>query len=185
MSLSKDPDLKKAVLLLPQKEKDKLLIRLINKDKLLIKQLHFQLLEDEQDLEERTESLRRQFLQHMEQAVGYINNQLHTRNIKRLHTELRAYSGFINEYAYITKNVFNEAQLRLLLINKSFELFPDLFRYDPQGRNQKLLKYQAGRIKLLQAKFEKLHPDLQFDLAEGMEAMENHIGNSALSLTKD
>jgi DNA repair exonuclease SbcCD ATPase subunit len=60
MSLHQDAELKKAVLDLPQKEKDKLLVRLISKDKMLIKQLHFQLLENAEDLEERIEKLRKQ-----------------------------------------------------------------------------------------------------------------------------
>ena len=42
MSLHKDPELKEAVLNLPEKEKDKLLVRLIGKDTMLMKQLHFQ-----------------------------------------------------------------------------------------------------------------------------------------------
>lgn len=181
MSLSKDPELKKAILALPQKEKDKLLTRLINKDKLLIKQLHFQLLENEDDLNNRTSNLSQLLHRSMDNAVGYIYSSPYPKNYKRLTAEMRSYSGLINEYAYITKNIFNELQLRLLVINKSFELFPKLFQNDPYGNNNNLLKHQAGKIKMVMTKLQKLHPDLQFDLAEAYETMQGHIANSALS----
>lgn len=58
MSIHKQPELKDAVLNLSQKEKDKLLVRLVSKDKMLMKQLHFQLLENNDDLEDRIESLK-------------------------------------------------------------------------------------------------------------------------------
>ena len=50
MNLKQVPELKNAILDLPSKEKDKLLLRLINKDETLVEHLHFQLLEDENDL---------------------------------------------------------------------------------------------------------------------------------------
>ena len=40
-----EQDLEDAIINLPSKEKNKLLIRLINKDKVLVEQLHFKLLE--------------------------------------------------------------------------------------------------------------------------------------------
>ena len=57
LRLSQIDELKEAIIRLPQKEKDKLLIRLINKDQMLIKQLHFQLLENENDLWDRHREL--------------------------------------------------------------------------------------------------------------------------------
>lgn len=169
MSVNAYPELKKAIVSLPQKEKDKLLIRLINKDKLLVKQLHFQLLENEEDLKARTEELEALLLQSFEKATNYIHDKPHPRNHKRLIAELRAYSGHINEYAYITKHLANEIQLRLLVLNRCFELYPQLFQQDYSGGNKKLLAYQANRIKYTWTKFLKLHEDLRFDFSDSMD----------------
>ena len=57
MNLKDVPELKSAILDLPIKEKDKLLLRLINKDETLVEHLHFQLLEDENDLIDRTKKV--------------------------------------------------------------------------------------------------------------------------------
>ena len=46
MKLSEHKELKKEILALPVKEKDKLLLRLVAKDKVLTEHLHFLLLED-------------------------------------------------------------------------------------------------------------------------------------------
>ena len=53
MLLKEHKDLKQAIVNLPPKEKDKLLLRLIAKDKVLTEHLHFKLLENEQDLNAR------------------------------------------------------------------------------------------------------------------------------------
>ena len=52
------PELKQAIIDLPDKEKNQLLIRLINKDQILIEHLHFKLLEDDFDLIKRYEDLK-------------------------------------------------------------------------------------------------------------------------------
>jgi predicted component of type VI protein secretion system len=57
MLLSEHKDLKLAIRSLPEKEKDKLLLRLVAKDKVLTEHLHFKLLENEQDLSDRCEAL--------------------------------------------------------------------------------------------------------------------------------
>ncbi len=57
MLLSEHKDLKMEIRSLPEKEKDKLLLRLIAKDKVLTEHLHFKLLEDESDLGARHDKL--------------------------------------------------------------------------------------------------------------------------------
>lgn len=69
MNLKQVPELKNAILDLPSKEKDKILLRLINKDETLVEHLHFQLLEDENDLIDRVniiyEKIDNQFKKHI------------------------------------------------------------------------------------------------------------------------
>src|SRR5690606_31652343 len=127
MRVNQQPALKRAILDLPQAEKDKLLVRLINKDQLLIKQLHFQLLEDESDLDERTEEVLGKLLQLVERTAGYIPDVFQSRNADSLMGELKYGSGLINEHAAITKDKMSEVRLRLFLVSQSFARFGQLF----------------------------------------------------------
>ena len=166
MKLNQQPALKKAILNLPQAEKDKLLVRLINKDSMLTKQLHFQLLEDEFDLEERTEELLRQLQQLIDRAAGYIPNTNQSRNADHLMGELKYGSGMINEHAAITKDKMSEVRCRLWLVSQSFARFGQLFGEHLYQRNDRLLNYQTGRLKYILGKYEKLHEDLQFEFRD-------------------
>lgn len=166
MSLNKDPELKKAVLSLPQTEKDKLLVRLVGKDRMLLKQLRFRLLEDEIDLEERIAAVQSQLEQLFGRLRGYIGQTNEYHNAQLLAGELRYASGIINEHATITNHKMSEIQLRLFLISQSFLHFGRLFGQHPYGHNRKLLEYQAGRVKYILGKYEKLHEDLQFEFRD-------------------
>src|SRR5690606_23698266 len=166
MRLNQQPELKRAILDLPQAEKDKLLVRLINKDRMLIKQLHFQLLEDEGDLDERTAALFDKLQQLIERAAGYIPNVNHARNADNLMGELKYGSGLINEHASITKDKMSEIRLRLLLVSESFAHFGNLFEEHLYRHNERLLKYQTGRLKYILGKYDKLHEDLQFEFQD-------------------
>lgn len=166
MKLNQQPALKKAILNLPQAEKDKLLMRLINKDSMLTRQLHFQLLEDEFDLEERTEALLRQLQQLIDRTAGYIPNTNQSRNADHLMGELKYGSGMINEHAAITKDKMSEVQCRLWLVSQSFARFGQLFGEHLYQRNDRLLNYQTGRLKYILGKYEKLHEDLQFEFRD-------------------
>src|SRR3546814_624457 len=166
MKLNQQPELKNAILELPQAEKDKLLLRLINKDAMLIKQLHFQLLEDEDDLDRRTEELLGKLRQLIDRATGYIPNTNQFRNADNLMGELKYGSGLINEHAAITKDKMSEVRCRLLLVSQSFAHFDELFEEHLYQRNDRLLKYQASRVKYILGKYDKLHEDLQFEFRD-------------------
>lgn len=173
MSLHKDPSLKNAVLSLPQKEKDKLLVRLINKDKMLIKQLHFQLLEDEHDLENRIHKLKNTLYELFEDTmyIYKIKNQSSFQHYKSLNSLMRDASGIINEHEKVTKDKFSEVECRIFILKEAFRRYPTLFNESLSTTAFKLHKYTNLRIKATMAKYEKLHEDLRFDLKEDMEAV--------------
>lgn len=166
MSLHKDPELKEAVLQLPPKEKDKLLVRLISKDKMLIKQLHYQLLEDEYDLADRITALRERLNNLFSPARSGIQNIAMYSNYKSLTALLRQASGMINEHEKITKDKYSEVEFRLLILGLAFEHHPILFQKSYVSISDKLHRYVAARIKSTFNKYDKLHEDLQFDLKE-------------------
>src|SRR5690606_21645841 len=91
-----NPDLKEAILRLPEKEKDKLLMRLIRKDLTLVNQLQFQLLEDQGDLEDR----RKKTLRNIDAAIERIERIKNYKHFtpRDLLLELRFVSGFVNEH---------------------------------------------------------------------------------------
>lgn len=166
MSLHKDPELKEAVLNLSPREKDKLLIRLISKDKMLIKQLHFQLLEDDDDLIQRVNTLRDKLIEMLESGRSGIKNTATFSNYRALTSLLRQMSGLINEHEKITKDKFSEVEFRLLIINNAFKNYPILFQKSYIAAADKLHKYVIARLKTTLSKYDKLHEDLQFDLRE-------------------
>lgn len=173
MSLHKDPKLKAAVLDLPQKEKDKLLVRLVSKDKMLMKQLHFQLLEDELDLEQRIESLREKLERMFDTTVERydIQNTPNTHYYRNLNNLMRVASGLVNEHEKVTKDKLSEVEFRIFILNAAFENFPRLFEPSSFTTAFKMQQYVVMRVRATANKYAKLHEDLRFDLRENMGAM--------------
>lgn len=173
MSLHKDPELKEAVLGLSQKEKDKLLVRLINKDKMLLKQLHFQLLESEYDLEIRINKLREELKDLFDPSLSGIRNVAMYSHYRGLNALIRQASGMINEHEKVTKDKFSEVEFRLLILSQSFRFYDKLFFPSHISASDKLRNYAAARLKTSFSKYDKLHEDLQFDLQEEVSFLQD------------
>lgn len=171
MSLHKDPELKSAVLNLSQKEKDKLLVRLIGKDKMLLKQLHYQLLENKDDLENRIELLKTKLENIFRDTSNKLSNTGVFSNYKGLNNILRQASGLINEHEKITKDKFSAAESRLYLLTEAYHLYPRLYEKSPLQVAEKLQKYISARIKVTLNSISGLHEDLQFDLQEAIDTV--------------
>ncbi|MDR0264938.1 MAG: hypothetical protein LBJ04_17100 [Sphingobacterium sp.] len=180
MSLHQDAELKKAVLDLPQKEKDKLLVRLISKDKMLIKQLHFQLLENEYDLEDRIEKLRQQLAQLFDIGLSQIANTPHHSNFIALSKLVKQASGLVNEHEKVTKDKNSEVEFRCYILKRAIADYDRLFDSSYQSAAHKLHKYITGRIKHAVGKFSKLHEDFQFDYREDFQNTLDAFGNTTL-----
>jgi hypothetical protein len=172
------PELKNSILQLPEKEKDKLLLRLIRKDRTLIQQLHFQLLEDQIDLEERRERT----LKFVNLEIDRMERQLGAHkyyNPRDLLLDLRSMSGIVNQHSLITKDKLGEIELRLHIISLTFHHAGKFFEYANHA-NEKLLAYCIGRIKNVFASFDKLHEDLQYDYTEKLNEVLGFAYSSAL-----
>lgn len=169
MSLYKNEELKEAVLNLPPREKDKLLIRLINKDKLLIKQLHYRLLENEEDLSRRIETLKNNLNKLANKDYFEIENSLKTSNINNQISLLRQQNMLINEHEKVTKDVFSAVECRLLTLETAFTNNAILFQRTELNSTIKLRKYISTQLRITFNKFDKLHEDLQFDLKDSYE----------------
>ncbi|MFZ4262424.1 hypothetical protein ACFRAE_10285 [Sphingobacterium sp. HJSM2_6] len=169
MSLHKNAALKEAVLNLSNKEKDKLLVRLINKDKMLLKQLHFELLEDESDLENRILDLKANLEAVFDNGKSQIKNIPLFSNYRELTRLIRTASGLVNEHEKVTKDKFSVVECRLMILQEAFEQYASLFKPASLTPGFKLQQYVKGRIKNALSSYEKLHEDLQFDLKDPME----------------
>lgn len=180
MSIHQDPELKKAVLNLPLKDKDKLLLRLISKDKMLIKQLHFQLLEGESDLEERIEHLRKNLQQLFDLGESQVFNTPSLSNFIGLSKLIKQASGMVNEHEKITKHKLSEVEFRIYILERAIINYPNLLSSSYQSAAHKLQKYLAGRIKHAVSKYEKIHEDYQFDFRDNFQKVLDTANNTAV-----
>ena len=166
MKLSEHKALKAEIISLPQKEKDKLLLRLVAKDKVLTEHLHFLLLEDEVNLKERVAYLKEDILL----------AEQHLRDFKSVSSKdvmltMRKLLKAINHFLKVTKANFEDVELRIFLFNhlpakgktRSFSLAKN---YD-----QLLAAFFVKSIIATLKKFDKLHEDLQFDLREDINKL--------------
>lgn len=166
MKLSDHKELKKEIIALSPKEKDKLLLRLIAKDKVLTEHLHFTLLEDSSDLQIRVERI-----------METIEISIDEKNIEGKLTArenliiLRKLMKLINHNLKVTKAAFEDVSLRVFLLTSirkefKFKSFSRVKDYELIFRNNYL---KATLITL--NKYHKLHEDLQFDLKMEVNGM--------------
>ncbi|GHB69069.1 hypothetical protein [Persicitalea jodogahamensis] len=160
------PDsLKKAILQMPGKEKDKLLLRLINKDKNLVDRLHFELIEDGSTLPERREAIRSRIAkvaQMSQHSPGWIM------------MDMRSLSGDITHHVKITKDKYGEIELNIALLNDFFENHPkQLTNYT--SRSDKCALYITKKTQTILKQLAKLDEDYYVDFAESVEKLLQYV----------
>lgn len=163
MKLSEHKDLKKEILALPAREKDKLLLRLVAKDKVLTEHLHYVLMEGEADLGDRILAVEAEIDRASEILAA--NNSA---NAKATLTSLRSMAKLVSHFYKITKSARGEVELRLYFLaqvplDAKFSLSSAMWDF-----NDKLAAYYVKTTQSTLQKFYKLHEDIQFDLTEGM-----------------
>lgn len=181
MKLKDVPVLKIAILDLPTKEKDKLLLRLINKDETLVEHLHFQLIEDESDLQDRVKIIYEKIDLQFKKSNHLINQINIIRSHRQLLLTLKTLSGIVNYHVQITKDKVSEFELRKYILQESFTRYSYLFNKYTTGENaEKLFKYQAGRLKLIQSIFDKFHEDLKYDYENEIQQLNDFLKETPL-----
>jgi len=170
MLLSEHKELKLEIKSLPEKEKDKLLLRLIAKDKVLTEHLHFKLLEDEHDLIQRQEQL----LYGINEGIAELLNGKKL-NSKDTLLRMRKLNGSINHHFKVTKDLNSEIELRIHLLNHvpiefNEGIFSSLYKF-----NEKLNVYFVKTAVSILNKYNKMHEDLQFDLKASLNALLSKI----------
>lgn len=178
MKLSEHKDLKKEILALPTKEKDKLLLRLVAKDKVLTEHLHFLLLEDESNLNDRIDVLKEEINSSMKLLLA-----TKKANAKDTLLVMRKLVKEINHFYKVTKSSMAEIELKLLLFTVAPIEFK--FRVHSSTKNHEALldNYIVKAVLVLLRKMDKLHEDLQFDLKEETNMLLAKIYNSGMAYT--
>jgi hypothetical protein len=183
MKLSEQKELKKEILALPPKEKDKLLLRLIAKDKVLTEHLHFLLLEDESNLRDRVAAIKEEILMVMKQLMS--QRKL---NAKEVLTNLRKLAKLVNHNLRVTKANFEDVELRIFLFKNTITEFKSGIFSSYKDYEQLFANYFVKSTVITLRKFDKLHEDLQFDLREEMNKLlvkiyKSNMANTAKQLT--
>jgi len=172
MKLSEHKDLKTAIAALPVKEKDKLLLRLVAKDKVLTEHLHYKLLEDETDLEDRKERIKAE----VEEQI----TELKKLNAKEALVKVRKMITAVNHFYKVTKDPVGEVELKLFILNT----IPLDYKKSIFGYRDFMMLFSVYYIKTVAVtinKFKKIHEDLQFDFAENLNQLLDKIYSSKLA----
>ena len=155
------PDLRRALLELPPREKDRLLTRLVAQDPVLTEQLSFRLLEGDDALEVRRQRLR-------QQVDDPVRGFHQTPNDLLL--ILRQLQARLAYHTRITEDAFGEIEL-------SWRLLANVLHHQPQivarlhGPTQPLLQHLVRRTQEALRQTLRLHEDYHLELAETANAV--------------
>lgn len=174
-----DEQLKAAILRMPVKEKDKLLVRLVMKDQKLIRRLVFELLEGGETREERAAELR----ELMTQKLSPIGAEHLTPGILLL--ELRFWNARITEHVQATKDKPGDVILTTYLLAETFRRHMVMLRSFSERRHVTFAPYVVRRTAMLLKKAALLHEDyfIEFrkDLNEILYTLHNSRPTAALA----
>jgi len=168
-----EKEFKEAIMNLPEKEKDKLLLRLLKKDIPLANQLYFDLVSTQTVEERRTE---------LEALVKERAENIRSRSASIQHLLLltRSLSGDITVQTKVTKDKFGEISLNLLMLNeilKSTKLQTSFFS---RAKASKFAVYVVARTFKLLVMIGAMHEDYLSDFKEDLETLGERIGKHDL-----
>lgn len=166
-----DPEFKKALQLLPDSEKDKLILRLLKRDLNLANKLRFELV-DTESVQDKREQLKNRIIRRIQLAtdryysVGY------------LLMDIRDISGEINQHVAITKDKIGELSLNCLMLQQMLELNNERIGAEKYGKAYTLCIYIIARIFKILMLIQKQHEDLHLEFNEDIATLGKLIGNN-------
>jgi hypothetical protein len=172
-----DPEFKRALELLPGKEKDKLILRLLKKDLKLASKLHFELV-DTDSVQDKREQLKNEIVKDIKRASERYYSPGY------LLMDARTISGKINEHVYIAKDKVGEITLNCTLLRQLLKLNNGRIAAERSGKAYTLNIYIVARIFKILMLIQKQHEDLHLEFRDDIEAIGNLVGsNSSLMKT--
>lgn len=165
------PELEEAILGLPLKEKNKLLIRLIGKDQLLTGQLQYKLLENtESDLVFRRKEIRELITKIFQTHTIYY--------FKDLLYYVRDGVSYINRHFKITKDKKGELELLIYLYRQAMNTRHTLKNnWRDQSYKTKFTEYSLTKITKMNTLLNDLHEDFRVEFEEDITSLHTLIIN--------
>ncbi len=164
-------ELKSEILGLPNKEKDKLLLRLIAKNDILVEQLQFQLVEENLTTDSRRHEVQKEL------------DKIYQKRVitpSQLYLEIRSASALITRHVKVTKDKYGEVDLLLNLLYDPFDMKPHIFS-ELNRANDKLSYYLAKKSIILLKKLKSLDAELQLDFMNKTNILLEKIHQNSLA----
>lgn len=157
--------LKKAIIQMPQKEKDKLLLRLIAKDSTLTDKLYFELIEESSTIPERRDAISGRITRISnitQDSPGWIL------------MDMRNLSGDITYHVKVTKDKIGGLELNLFLLNTFLKKYADKLR-TYSSRTDKCALYIVKKAVTILNGLNKLDEDYHVDYRNDVNHMLQQI----------
>lgn len=171
----KDIDFKKALQELPEKEKDKLILRLLRRDMDLAEKLYFELVEtdtveDKRQIMETVISNDIKRFSENYQALDFIA------------IEMRRISGKISHHVKITKDKFGEISLNLQMLNEVIEQNSFSLSHSKPQKSIKFYNYVIIRAFKILLLIQALHEDFLLDFKDDLNRLGANFSNNKMLL---
>ena len=150
---------------MPQKEKDKLLLRLIGKDDNLVQRLEFELIEMGDTVQIRRDDIKRRILK---------SAQMTHNTPGWMMMDMRSLSGDISQHLKITKDKYGEIELTIYLLLTFFEQQSSLLLIH-NSKSDSCAEYIAKRTDSVLKKLAKFNPDYYVDFERDMQQLLNYV----------
>jgi hypothetical protein len=164
-------DLEYAIVCLPQKEKDKLLLRLIAKNDVLTEQLHYKLLESEEDLKFRRIDLKELSTKLLKGKFPYGQTLL---------TEIRQINAKITRHKRVTGDKYGELELLINMLLTVFQ-YQDKHLETYSIKVDKLCSFLVKRTITLIKNYDALHEDYKIDFSSDIDDLLSFLHSKATS----
>ncbi|MFW2135075.1 hypothetical protein ACK2M7_02110 [Chryseobacterium sp. TY4] len=163
-----EQDFKDALANIPDKEKDKLILRLLKKDIILAKRLQYELLSEE-SVEDKRNQLQDILDKKIESAIK------HFKSPGYLSMDIRYMSGMITEHVKITKDKFGDIWLNLYMLTKLVPNLEEQLAYFSKRQGEKFYIPALARIFKILMAIVKLHEDDQYEFRENLQILGSSI----------
>lgn len=166
-----DPEFVKALQLLSDKEKDKLILRLLKYDLPLASRLRFELV-DTDTVEDKRAQMAERVIQRIQRATERYYSTGY------LLMDVREISGEINQHVSMTKDKFGEISLNALMLRQLLKQNNHRIASETYGKAYTLCVYIIARLFKLFILIQKQHEDLHLEFREDVETIGEYVGKN-------
>ncbi len=166
-----DTEFKKALQLLPNADKDKLILRLLRKNVDVANKLYFELV-DTETVEHKREKLQERIVERVNTATN------HYYSAGYLLMDMRWLSGEITEHVKVTKDKTGDISLNCLMLTQLLQLNNPRIAAETPGNAHTLCIYIVARIFKILMLLQKQHHDLHLDFKKDIETLGRLVGNN-------